>query len=574
MPEPVPTPSSPAAAPEPPAGHVLALAWARANPLPAALAGILAATITFFYVAVPVFPAPEQSRHLTALDWIRAAWNPETHYEHGPLVPLIILFLVWHALPRLRGVRPAPTAWGLAPLLFGVALFLLSARALQPRFAWAGLPFMLYGAVLYAAGRRAARAMLFPILCVFFMIPVPGIDQGTVKLQVLATKTACLICNAIGLKMVAVGTSLHAVDESFQFQVIGDCSGINSLMAITLMTAVFAHLTQDRLWKKLRALRLVDPRRAPGQHGPAGVHHDRGQMLRPTGGRRVVPRDFGLHHLVSPFAFGALCVVNKLLNWRTATPSSPAARQVDRRRIPRCRGRSRVKPSAMITNRLLVLQAIILLGLGVVYLIPQKTGLGPAGIAMKLPDAVGEWKGDADLPVTPAWNSPGSRRTRSSRGVFYENGAGDKIYVSIVLSGNDMANSIHRPERCLAAQGWTVERAARVQVPLNTPDAPPLEVTRLTDEREARGPDGRTIPLRNLNYYWFIGSHDVTASHWRRTFIDVEDRVLRGENQRWAYVTVATNITENLQPGGRSATDTAELVENFIGRIVPLFEKP
>ena len=318
MPEPSLTP----AAPEPPAGHELALAWVRANPVPAALAGTLLATILFFYVGVPLFFVASQTRHITALDWIRAAWNPETHYEHGPLVPLIIAFLIWHALPRLRTVRVAPSAWGLAPLVFGVLLFLLGARALQPRFCWAGLPFMLFGTVIYTAGWRAARVLLFPILCVFFMIPVPGIDQATVKLQVMATKTAALICNLIGIKMQAVGTSLHAVDESFQFQVIGDCSGINSLMAITLMTAVFAHLTQDRLWKKLVLFAASIPVALIGN------------MARLTA-IMVVAKCFGQavaggwFHEVSayiisfPLAFGALCLVNKVLNWRTLPPPLP-----------------------------------------------------------------------------------------------------------------------------------------------------------------------------------------------------------------------------------------------------------
>ena len=225
----------------------------------------------------------------------------------------------------------------------------------------------------------------------------------------------------------------------------------------------------------------------------------------------------------------------------------------------------------MIIRRLLTLQAVLLLGLGSVFLIPQKTGLGPAGIAMKLPEAVDEWKGE-DAPVSPQELAGLASDTRFVRR-FYKNAAGDVLYVSIVLSGEDMSNSIHRPERCLAAQGWTVERATRVRVPLVN-GAPPLEITRLTDEREARGTDGKTIPLRNLNYYWFIGSEDVTPSHWARTVIDVKDRLLRGENQRWAYVTVATNITDNLRAGGRSEADTAELVENFIGRIVPRFEKP
>ena len=183
--QPFPPMAEPSANPPTPAGHELALAWARANPLPAALAGALALTITLFYVAVPLFFVPNPARHLTAFQWIRSAWNPETHYDHGPFVPLIIGFLVWNALPKLRGVAPAPSVWGMVPLVFGVLLFLLGARALQPRIAWAALPFLLFGVVLYVWGARAARVLLFPILCVFFMIPVPGIDQATVTLQVV-----------------------------------------------------------------------------------------------------------------------------------------------------------------------------------------------------------------------------------------------------------------------------------------------------------------------------------------------------------------------------------------------------
>ena len=319
MAEPAATSAPSAAAPAIPSGHVLALAWARAHPAPAALAGMLVLTITLFYVAVPLFFVPNPSRHLTAFQWIRSAWNPETHYDYGPIVPFIILGLVWHALPRLRGTTPAPSAWGLAPLVLGVLLFLLGARALQPRLTWAALPCLLTGALLYVWGLRAARVLLFPVLCIFFMIPVPGIDQTTVQLQVLATKSASLICNFIGIKMQAVGTSLHAVDGSFQFQVIGDCSGINSLMAITLMTAIFAHLTQDRLWKKIVLFAAAVPVALLGNMARLTavmlVAKSLGQQIAGGWFHEASP------YLVSfPFALGALCLVNTLLNWRTPVP--------------------------------------------------------------------------------------------------------------------------------------------------------------------------------------------------------------------------------------------------------------
>ena len=317
-----PAPAAPAA--PTPAGHELALAWTRANPAAAAAVGVLTLTLAIFYLVVPLFYVPARHGFITAGRWIWEAWNPESHYEHGKLIPPILLFLLWDAIPRLRGLRPAPSLLGLVPFAFGVGLYLLSARALQPRLAWAGLPFLLGGGVLYAAGWRWARVLLFPILCCFFLIPVPGVDQATVQLQVMATKAANLVCNVIGIKMRAVGTTLVAQDDSFQFQVVGDCSGINSLMAITLMTAIFAHLTQDRLWKKgllfmasvpvaivgniarLTSIMLVA--KCFGQGAASGFH------------------EVSAYVVSFPFAFGTLCLVNKLLNWGTqARPSGGGA---------------------------------------------------------------------------------------------------------------------------------------------------------------------------------------------------------------------------------------------------------
>lgn len=225
-----------------------------------------------------------------------------------------------------------------------------------------------------------------------------------------------------------------------------------------------------------------------------------------------------------------------------------------------------------MTKHLSILLGILLAGLSVVFLIPHKTGLGPAGIAMVLPDDLDGWTG-SDAKVTEK-ELAGLAPDTGFKRRFYRDRDGNVMYVSIVLSGTDMANSIHRPERCLQAQGWTPEKSQRVHIPQE--GTKPLEITKLTDEQDFPGKDGKPLPVRNLNYYWFIGSHDVTASHWTRTLIDVKDRLLHGENQRWAYVTVATNITDNLLPDGRglNAQQTADLVEKFIAQLVPRFEKP
>ena len=223
----------------------------------------------------------------------------------------------------------------------------------------------------------------------------------------------------------------------------------------------------------------------------------------------------------------------------------------------------------MIIKRLLLLQAVLAVGLGSVFLIPQKTTLGPAGIGMTLPDKVGRWTGE-NVPVSKEELAGLAEDTRFAR-KWYTNPAGDRIFVSIVLSGADMGNSIHRPERCLVAQGWSVEGSHRVQIPREGQG--PLEVTALTDVKQWRANE-KTPPLaiKNLNYYWFIGSHDVTASHWTRTYIDIRDRLLHGDNQRWAYVTVSSYVTDNMQVAGRNQEETTRIVEDFIAEIVLRFQ--
>ena len=116
----------------------------------------------------------------------------------------------------------------------------------------------------------------------------------------------------------------------------------------------------------------------------------------------------------------------------------------------------------------------------------------------------------------------------------------DRLDLSIVLSGHDLANSIHRPERCLEAQGHRIQSSAKSELTLGNGQTLPLTflVTKLSGEF---GPEGKKefITFDNLNCYFFVGRNKLTNSHTERTLIDIKDRVLKGEAQRWAFVTIS-----------------------------------
>ena len=206
------------------------------------------------------------------------------------------------------------------------------------------------------------------------------------------------------------------------------------------------------------------------------------------------------------------------------------------------------------TRRLLLLLAILFLGMSAVFLLPASPKRPDPGVIMALPEYIGAWYGQDASVSQKEYDALGSE-TRFARKV-YTNGQGDSVFVSIVLGGQDMSTSIHRPERCLPAQGYTVTDSHAVKVDLQPR---PLTITRLHSLR----------PL-----YTETGKPVLSRDHNTRYSMDSRDRLLKGYNQPWAYVTVMSRISEGLQPFGRTEAQTDAILKTFVQKLVPLIQKP
>jgi EpsI family protein len=216
------------------------------------------------------------------------------------------------------------------------------------------------------------------------------------------------------------------------------------------------------------------------------------------------------------------------------------------------------------SKRLTSLLTVLLAGFGMVFFLPKSRFNEPVGVRLALPQYLGKWYG-VDQSISPREKEILAGDTEFAR-KLYTDGLGDEILASIVLSGHDLDNSIHRPERCLPAQGWTIANSGKVTIPVRNGS---LQVTRLHNVQQFHTSDGKLTPVYNLNYYWFVGYHHMTSSHLERTFLDIQDRLLKGYNQRWAYVTIASNVTEGFVPFGRSESETDAMVQDFIQQLFP-----
>jgi exosortase len=226
--------------------------WLKSNPVAALLLVTIIGTLVYFFGFVPLFIKGVFVNGITSVaGWAWEAWKPGTNQEHSKLVPFISLGLVWW---HSRKIKEAPKDGSNSGLIFvgvGILLFLLSARCLQPRFALTSLPFLIYGAVLFVWGKAVARIVLFPCAFLVFLIPVAAVEQATFRLQFIITGAVGFLSNLVGIKIDALGTTLTAADNSFNFAIAEGCSGIRSLFAMTMLTAIYVHLTQREMWKKI-----------------------------------------------------------------------------------------------------------------------------------------------------------------------------------------------------------------------------------------------------------------------------------------------------------------------------------
>jgi EpsI family protein len=220
----------------------------------------------------------------------------------------------------------------------------------------------------------------------------------------------------------------------------------------------------------------------------------------------------------------------------------------------------------MTTSRLALLLAVMLGGMSLIFFLPQSHDTQPVGIRLDLPEALGEWWGK-DVAITQKEIDVLGKETSFAR-KSYENVRNDQILTSIVLAGTDMMTSIHRPERCLAAQGW--EFAPGGERLIEVPGHGKLPITRLRTHRMAKGADGQPMRIDSICDYWFAGYTDLTASHGTRVWLDSRDRILHGYVQRWAMILTSADITAGRTKFGRDEAQTDQMLEEFISKLAPI----
>ena len=151
------------------------------------------------------------------------------------------------------------TLWALAPILFALLLYWMGYKANTRYLGFASAQLMVAGLILWFGGFRVFRILFFAWIFLGFMWPMqPLEDVITVPLRHITAAFSAGFLNLVGLETLKEGTSLVSapVDglargERFSLDVEAPCSGIRSLFALMMISAIYGYLVLPKLWQRM-----------------------------------------------------------------------------------------------------------------------------------------------------------------------------------------------------------------------------------------------------------------------------------------------------------------------------------
>lgn len=186
--------------------------------------------LTLIYAYVPSFV------------WMWDRWFArDSYYSHGVLIPFVSLYLVWNKRHDLAAIVPSRSTWGLPLIVVGILVHIFSS-ILRIYFTSAfSMLFVLCGLILHFYGRDFFRKVCFPVLFLFFMIPMPlvVIVNLSFQMKLFAADISTRILNSIGLLAVRKGS---VISMQHSYVIVDDiCSGLRSLISLAALGSLFAY---------------------------------------------------------------------------------------------------------------------------------------------------------------------------------------------------------------------------------------------------------------------------------------------------------------------------------------------
>ena len=497
--------------------------------------------------------------------WMWGAWSAEAlEAEHGKLVPVVVLILLWL---RRNELLATPTRRWL-PALAGVALALvlhvLAFTVQQPRVSMVALAGGVWCLVGLVWGPGWLRKTFFPFLLLGFCVPLEALGEGLLfQLRLLVTQLSVGIGhNLLGLDVLRDGTAIFNTARTFNYDVAPACSGIRSLTSLLAVTTIYGYVAFRAPWKRAVMMALAAPLAVAGNVARITTVIILAEAF---GHKAGAAAETNLGYVTFAVAIGLMFLAGWLMREKAAPP-------VTLGRAERPVG----QPTPPLVGPALI-AALLLMALagGAIYQLQTRQTLGRPGVLAEPQAGSPRWRiplpeqvagmtsqevpaAEVELSALPADTSIGKRLYTATNGA--------PLLLQVVLMGRDRT-SIHQPQYCLTGQGWLIEQTEEVRLPVAGPQPHEIPALKLTASKVFTTESGQRVPVRAIYVYWFVADGALTAHRSQRLRWMAEELLKTGTLQRWAYVACFAQCA----PGEED--EAFARVKEFVAEAVPEFQR-
>lgn len=348
------------------------------------------------------------------LDLVTIYWT-NTTFGHCLFVGPVIAWLVWQRRRELAQLRPAAWWPGLAILCAGGFGWLMGDMAGVALFRHAGLALMLQGAVVTILGLHVARALLFPLVYMAFLVPFGESLEG--PLQQVTVAIVMPLLHLAGVPAVVDGVLITTPNG--YFEIAEACSGAKFVIAMFAFGTLVANVCYVRWNRRLGflAMAMIVPVFANGARAFGTIF---------AAYHTSVEAATGFDHIVYGWVFFALVMAAVLAigwHWFDRDPDAPWFDPADF--PPPARGRMDASIATLLT---LAVASGFLAWAGA-----ADARAHPVPAMIDLPDVPG-WRQVA-LSQTAPWepNFPGADHYLHGR---YTDGRGPAVDIVIAVYAN------------------------------------------------------------------------------------------------------------------------------------------
>ncbi len=484
-----------------------------------------------------------------------AAWTlPE--YSHGPLIPLLSLYLF---LRQLRAAPPAPAVvndrWpGVWLLVFTLALGILGNIARIPDIVTYAMILWFYAVLLIGFGARYGAQFWPPVLHLVFMLPLPSFIYWklSITLQFISSEIGVWLIRLLGIPVFLDGNIIDL--GVYKLHVAEACSGLRYLFPVMSFSYIFAVLYQGPTWHKAVLLLSAAPITVLMNSFRIGVI---GVMVDNYG----IEHAEGFLHFFEGWVIFISCVLILFglarLMQRLAGDRRPLSEALDLEFTGIGEQMGRILKIG--ASRAMLVAAVLTAGAAAAWhLSPEREIVTPRRDGLVLfPRTLGEWRsGPAEIL------DPNIERVLGAddyHAVAFSSEA-ERAPVDLFIAYYNRqteGSGIHSPEVCIPAGGWEMSRIRQT---------------------EAQLPDGTTVPVnraviqkglsQQLVYYWFDGRGRRMTSDYVAKGMTLLDAVTRGRTDG-ALVRVITPIVPG-EPEGEADRRLQALMAELVG-VLPRF---